>query len=272
MMIAVANNKGGTGKTTTALNVGVGLAKKGKRVLLVDSDPQGTLTKFMEWDGTGLTIDDLIYYSSADNRPGGFVSQMIENSIHHNEKMGVDYIPCSKSLTVSVIAIAIGGDEKNTLLLSLFQNPLFQKYDYILYDCAPANDALFKAIMVASDSILIPTTAERSSFDGIQETIEAYCQVKSTNGSDAAIDDRLLGIVLIKRKQRRKVENELNKKILDCYGNRVFDSVIPDLTEVVAAEKNNQAVVNLKNARTGQKYMEIVDAILAKESAFPMCS
>ena len=150
--IAICNQKGGVGKTTTTLNLGAGLVRQGKRVLLVDADPQSDLTASLGWNGDELekSLGRLMYLSTQEYRP--IVQETI---IHHPE--GVDFIPSNLDLS-SMESQLVNAMSREKVLSNLLKD-VKKDYDYILIDCMPSLGMITINALTAADSVIIPVQA-----------------------------------------------------------------------------------------------------------------
>ena len=169
--IAIVNQKGGTGKTTTCENLGVGLAAEGKKVLLVDADPQGSLTISMGWqkpDELPVTLSTLMQKAMNDQciPPG-------EGVLHHAE--GVDLIPAS--IELAGLEVALVNTMSREKMLKQVLDSAKQDYDYILLDCTPSLGMLTINALAAADTALIPVQAQYLSAKGLEQLLQTINKV-----------------------------------------------------------------------------------------------
>ena len=218
-VLAVVNQKGGTGKTTTCENLGIGLAQSGKRVLLVDVDPQGSLTISLGYpnpDKLEMTLTELMAKIMQD------LPVMPEDGILHHQEM-VDLIPANIALAGLEVSLVNAMSRETVLkqLLSQFRD----RYDYILLDCSPSLGMLTINALAAADDVLIPVQAQYLSAKGLEQLLQTINRVRSK------INPQLhtLGILLTMVDSRTNYAKEISSLIRDAYGSqiRVFDTDIP---------------------------------------------
>ena len=178
--------KGGTGKTTTTVNLGVGLARAGKKVLLVDADPQGDLTTSLGWN-------------DPDNLPVTLANQMeriirdgpetiYDGILHHEE--GVDLIPAN--IELSGVEVSLVNAMSREFTLRTYLNELKHEYDYILIDCMPSLGMLTINALAASDSVIIPVQAHYLPLKGMTQLIKTIGKVQRQINPRLKIDGALL--------------------------------------------------------------------------------
>ena len=216
-VISLANQKGGTAKTTTCANLGIGLAQAGRKVLLVDADAQGSLTLSLGWepDELPITLYDLMIKAIQD-RP---VTHG-EGMLHHEE--GVDLLPANIELAgmeMSLISVMY----HETILKQVIE-PYKHEYDYILIDCAPSLGMMTINALAAADSVLIPTIPHYLSVDGLGKLMESIGRMR--RGLNRGL--RVEGI-LITMASRTTYAREISELLRTQYGTKikVFDTVIP---------------------------------------------
>ena len=220
--IAVVNQKGGTGKTTTCENLGVGLAAEGKKVLLVDADPQGSLTISMGWqkpDELPVTLSSLM--QKAMIPPG-------EGVLHHAE--GVDLIPANIELAGMEVAL-VNAMSREKMLKQVLESAK-RDYDYILLDCTPSLGMLTINALAAADTALIPVQAQYLSAKGLEQLLQTINKVHRQINPKLKIE----GILLTMTDSRTNYGKQIDTLIRQAYGSKikVFDQTI--LRSVRAAE------------------------------------
>lgn len=217
--IAVANQKGGTGKTATTVSLGVALARLGKRVLLVDADPQGDLTKSLGWK----TPDDL------EVTLANHLAAVIEGEglsprdgiLAHAE--GVDLMPSNIDLAGMEIPVLMAMSREQ--LMNIWLSPLKADYDFILIDCAPTLGIIPVNAFVAADSVLIPVSAEYLPASAMADLTKTIRRVRRQINPALYVE----GILVTLYDCRNNLDRDTEQTIREDYGGkyRVFDAVVP---------------------------------------------
>ena len=229
-VICVVNQKGGTAKTTTAENLGIGLAREGKKVLLVDTDPQGSLSISLGYprpDDLETTLFDLLNKTINEDpiQPG-------EGILHQQE--GVDLIPANISL--AGLEVALVNTMNRERILKQFLEPVKKDYDYVLLDCMPSLGMLTVNALAAADTTLIPMQANYLSAKGLEQLLQTINKVKRQINPKLRIE----GILLTMVDSRTNYAKEIASLIRDTYGGhiKVFETEIP--RSVRAAEISSE--------------------------------
>ena len=218
-VIAVVNHKGGTAKTTTVENLGIGLAREGKKVLLVDTDPQGSLTISLGYprpDELEITLFDLLNKTiNEDSVSAG------EGILHQAE--GIDLIPANISL--AGLEVALVNTMNRERILKQFLEPVKGNYDYVLLDCMPSLGMLTVNALAAADVALVPVQANYLSAKGLEQLLQTINKVKRQINPKLRIE----GILLTMGDGRTNYGREISSLIRDTYGGhiKIFNSEIP---------------------------------------------
>ena len=218
-VIVVTNQKGGVGKSTTCENLGIGLAMEGKKVLLVDTDPQGSLTISMGWqqpDELPTTLSTLMQKAMNDQpiQPG-------EGILHHAE--GVDLIPANIELAGLEVAL-VNSMNREKMLKQVLESAK-REYDYILLDCMPSLGMLTINALAAADTTLIPVQAQYLSAKGLEQLLQTIGKVRRQINPKLKIE----GILLTMTDSRTNYGKQIDTLIRQAYGSKikVFDQTIP---------------------------------------------
>ena len=218
-VLAVVNQKGGTGKTTTCENLGVGLAQEGKKVLLVDVDPQGSLTISLDYprpDDLDSTLSELMAKVMQETPLSSG-----EGILHHEE--GVDLIPANISLSGMEVSL-VNAMSRETILKQLIE-PMKRQYDFILLDCMPSLGMLTVNALAAANNVLIPVQAQYLSAKGLEQLLQTVNKVRRQINPKLRIE----GILLTMVDGRTNYAKDISNLIRETYGSKikVFGTDIP---------------------------------------------
>lgn len=243
--ISIMNHKGGTGKTTSSINIGAGLAKKGLKVLLLDIDSQANLTE-------GLGIAD--------------PEESVYDSIRKNKKLPVlniadnlDLVPSSIELLGAEMEIVskIGREQ----ILNKLLKPLKQNYDYILIDCPPSVGLLTVNAMVASDTILLPLQGEYFAYKGVDRLLGIVQEVRENLNERLDIG----GVFITQINTQRILTKTIVDKLTEDLKDKVFDSKIRINVALAEAQLQGQSIFEYAPESNGAKdYEQLVEEIITK--------
>lgn len=246
-IISICNQKGGTGKTTTSVNLSYALAYLGKKVLLVDIDPQGNAT-------SGVGINKNVLKNS--------IYDVLINKIKAEEVVLVDVfprldvIPCNINLTGAEIEL-VGALSRETRLKKALHE-LREKYDYILLDSPPSLGLLTLNALVASDSIVIPIQCEFYALEGVSQLLKTINLVKESLNSQIAIE----GVLLTMADFRTNLTNEVIGEIKNYFKEKVYKTIIPRNVKLSEAPSFGKPIMLYDNSSIGSKrYLELASEL-----------
>ena len=219
VVLAVSNQKGGTGKTTTCENLGIGLVQEGKKVLLVDTDPQASLTVALGYprpDDLSFTLSDAMEKIMTEQpiAPG-------EGLLHHPE--GVDLMPAN--IMLSGLEVSLVNAMNREKILKQYLDTVRREYDFILLDCMPSLGMLTVNALAAADQVLIPVQAQYLSAKGLEQLLQTINKVRRQINPKLKIE----GILLTMVDSRTNYAKEISALIREAYGSniKVFSTDIP---------------------------------------------
>lgn len=253
-IIAIANQKGGVAKTTTAINLAAGCAQLSKSVLLIDLDSQTHLTDWLGFSPDGNPVlSDLIYQTVA-----GYDTDY-SCYIRHNEKLKLDYIPANAMLS-GIISILETNVEKKSVLKRIFTNVYFNKYDYIIIDCPTALDLLVTNAIYACDKLIIPVQTEMLAYEGTDKMLATFIRIKP-----AANIKNCVWILPTMYRKLTIVSKEIYQALKDSYGNMVVNTPIPFRQSAVNSSVIKSALAvkaGNKNNDVGKAYMKLAEQLV----------
>ena len=258
-IISIINQKGGVGKTTTVINLAAGLSLQGKKVLVIDLDPQGNAT-------TGLGLSNLenseksIYSVLNGNEK---ISEVIKKTNFEN----LDLI--TSNVDLSGLEVETAGDSRRAFILKeqimAYLNDSRGAYSHILIDCPPSLSLLTIMALVASDSLLVPLQTEFFALEGVTQLMKTIERIKTNLNPDLLIR----GILLTMYDKRNKLSKEVEKEARDYFREKVYSTVIPRNVRLSEAPSHGVPVLIYDKLCPGSKsYFNFTEEFLSKQETF----
>jgi chromosome partitioning protein len=252
-VIAITNQKGGVGKTTTAINLGASLAANDLRVLVVDADPQGNSTT-----GLGIPKNGI--------RPTLYDSLVRDldalSIIVKTEFDGLDILPADKNLVGANLEL-VDVEGRETRLRERIQ-PIRDQYQFILIDCPPALDLLTVNALVAADSVLIPIQCEFFALEGISQLLDTIDRVRDSFHHSLSVE----GVLLTMYDDRTNLARQVAADLRGFFGRQVFQTIIPRSIRLAEAPSHGKPILVYDiRSRGAESYIKLAKEILANEQS-----
>lgn len=251
-IISIANQKGGVGKTTTALNIAAGLVKVEKKVLLIDLDPQSNLSHYLGFEPDEKpTISDLM--SAAVTNTKVDIAECIRTS-----RENIDYIPSNINLS-SADFFLITAMNREQILKKVLNCEATMAYDYIIVDCLPSLGILLINALAASDKVIIPVQAQKFALDGLCLLLDIYRMVKGNINPGLEI-----GGVLLTMSDNTNMSKAVEAELKNQFKEKMFTTKISRSVEATNSTYAQKSLISSKSSKLGKEYMQVTTELLAR--------
>jgi chromosome partitioning protein len=247
-VIAIANQKGGVGKTTTAVNLGASLAASEKHTLIIDSDPQGNATSALGFakDPARRTLYQTM-----------ILAEPVERVVIDAQIDRLDLIPSDKNLVGAAVELISMENREYRLREAI--GSLREKYEYILIDCPPSLDILTVNALAASDSILVPVQCEFLALEGVSELLDTLARLRRSINPSLAIE----GILLTMYDDRTTLSKQVAADLRSFFGSQVFESVIPRNVRLAEAPSHGMPFMFYDiHSKGSDSYMQLAKEVI----------
>ena len=250
-IIAIANQKGGVGKSTTAINLSACIAEKGKRVLVIDSDPQGNTTSGFGIDKNNLdaTIYELFLGTAT-----------IRDCILKDVMPGLDVLPSNVNLAAAEIELI--GQEKKEFILKNEVDYISESYDFIIIDCPPSLNLLTVNALTTATSVLVPIQCEYYALEGLSQLIHTVNLVKERLNPELDMD----GVVFTMYDSRTNLSAQVVENVKENLGTNIYNTVIPRNIRLAEAPSYGRPITEYDSKSAGaESYRNLADEVMNRE-------
>jgi len=248
-VIAVTNQKGGVGKTTTVVNLSASLAAAERKTLIIDCDPQANTTGAIGFPKNPARRS--LYHGLILEEPHARLVQKTQVD-------GLDLIPSDKNLAGASIELV--NMPEREFRLRKFIEPIRSEYEYILFDCPPSLDLLTLNALAAADSVLVPIQCEYLALEGVSELLDTLMRIRRTLNPDLAIE----GILLTMYDERTTLSKQVSSDLRSFFGQQVFETVIPRNVRLAEAPSHGKPIIFYDMHSTGAaSYIRLAQEVIA---------
>ena len=257
-VIAICNQKGGVSKTTTTVNLGVGMVREGKRVLVIDADPQGNLSQSLgieNPDELEIALPTIMEQIIMDEE-----FDVSEGIIHHVE--GIDLMPCN--IDLSGVDVSLVNAMSREFVLKTYVDCMREYYDYILIDCMPSLGMITINALVCANSVLIPVQASYLPVKGLQQLIKTISRVRRQINPELKIE----GMVMTMVDMRSNYTKDILEALESTYGETIgiFDSRIPMSVRAAETSAEGKSIyIHDPRGKVAKSYEELTEEVLVHE-------
>jgi chromosome partitioning protein len=253
-IIAIGNQKGGVGKTTTAVNIAAALVRRGKKVLGIDLDPQANMSEYLGYDYSTLYSISHLMITAANNE---LSDEVIAQSIVHNAE-GIDYIPSNIQLASADLFLS-NVMCREQILKRILKREIFNQYDVILIDCLPSLGILLTNALAAADGLIIPVQAQKFALDGLVQLEQVYQLVKLNINPELNIEGVILTMF-----DNTNMSKAVEAALVAKYGDTLYVTRIHRRVEAPNSTYEQRSLVSYAKSDLGAEYINVTDEFIER--------